>query len=111
MPRNESNVERPGSVKQNHQNVVNNPQIVAWFFNKRFEIFFNDVLVKHWDLEDWWYRYEWQHRGSAHVHGIGKIRNAPVIEWDQLKEDDSMMHEVVKYIDGIITTINPAPNA
>ena len=65
----------------NHQNIVNNPQVVAWFFHKRFEIFFNDVLKKHWNLEDWWYRYEWQHRGSVHVHGIGKRQNAPVIEW------------------------------
>lgn len=28
-------------------------------------------------MEDWWYRFEWQHRGSVHVHGIGKKRNAP----------------------------------
>ena len=111
MSPNENVTEGSESNRQNHQNVVNNPQIVAWFFNKRFETFFNDVLIKCWDLEDWWYRYEWQHRGSVDVHGIGKIQNAPVIEWDQIKEDDNMMDEAIKYIDAIVTTKNPAPNA
>jgi len=43
----------------NHQNIVDNPHIAVWFFNKRFEIFFNDILKKQWDLENWWYRFEW----------------------------------------------------
>src|SRR4051794_34370653 len=64
----------------NHQNIVDNPHIANWFFNKRFEIFFNDVLKLQWGLEDWWYKFEWQHRGSVHAHGIRKRRNAPVIE-------------------------------
>jgi hypothetical protein len=68
------------SAKRHHQNIVDNPQIAVWFFSKRFEIFFKDVLMKQWDLEDWWYRFEWQHRGSSHVHGIGKRKDAPAID-------------------------------
>src|SRR3954454_6306303 len=60
------------SAKQRQNNIIENPHIASWFFHKRFEIFFHDVLKKYWELEDWWYRYEWQHRGSVHVHGIGK---------------------------------------
>ena len=95
------------SAKRHHQNIVDNPHIAVWFFNKRFEIFFNDVLKKQWDLEDWWYRFEWQHRGSVHVHGIGKIKNAPIIDWEQMKEDENKMNEVIQYLDKLVTTINP----
>ena len=41
------------------------------------------------------------------MHGIGKIRNAPVIDWKQMKEDQNVMNEVVQYLDNLITTINP----
>jgi hypothetical protein len=50
------NVEESADIR--HKNLVENPHVAAWFFNKRFEIFFNDVLKKQWDLEDWWYRFE-----------------------------------------------------
>ena len=46
------------SAKQRQQNLIDNPHIATWFFNKRFETFFNDVLVKQWELDDWWYRFE-----------------------------------------------------
>src|SRR5687767_8586757 len=55
---------------ERQRNIIENPHIAAWFFNKRFDIFLKDVLIPQWDLEDYWYRYEWQHRGSVHVHEI-----------------------------------------
>ena len=70
---------------------MDNPHIATWFFDKRFKTFLSDVLVPTWDIEDYWYRYEWQHRGSVHVHGIAKKRNAPVINWNIMKEDDNNM--------------------
>jgi hypothetical protein len=69
------------------------------------------VLVKKWELDDWWYRYEWQHRGSVHVHGIAKKRNAPIINWSTLKENEEEKAEVISYLDSIVTTINPGLNA
>jgi len=39
-----SKKKRTGSAECNHQNIVDNPHIAIWFFSKRFEIFFNDVL-------------------------------------------------------------------
>ena len=111
MPSTENSTEETEMTRHYHQNVINNPHIVAWFFNKRFETFLNDVLRRKWNLEDYWYRFEWQHRGSVHVHGIGKIRNAPEIEWTQMKEDENVMGEVVTYLDSLVTTINPGLNA
>ncbi len=69
------------------------------------------MLIPQWDLEDYWYRYEWQHRGSVHVHGIGRKRNAPIINWDQMKENENMMDNAIQYIDSMVTTINPGINA
>lgn len=63
------------SNEEKRQNVINNPQIVDWFFTKRLEAF-----IKHWlydtlDAEWHWYRYEYQHRGSIHCHGTAKLKN------------------------------------
>jgi ATP-dependent DNA helicase PIF1 len=99
------------SAKRRQQNIIDNPHIATWFFTKRFETFFKDVLVKQWELDDYWYRFEWQHRGSVHVHGIGKKRNAPIIDWNAMKEDDDEKRKVIQYLDSIVTTINPGVNA
>ncbi|CAG8502458.1 12012_t:CDS:2, partial [Cetraspora pellucida] len=97
--------------RQHCQNIINNPHIISWFFNKQFEIFFENVLKRQWELEDWWYRFEWQHRGSVHVHEIGKRQNAPEINWTQMKENENLISEVVQYLNNLVTTINPGLNA
>jgi len=45
------------------------------------------------------------------MHGIRKKRDAPIIDWVQMKENDNEMQNVIKYIDSIVTTINPGINA
>ena len=111
MPGGENVRDETETAKWRQQNIVENPHVAAWFFNKRFEKFLNDVLIPQWDLVDWWYRYEWQHRGSVHVYGIGKRRNAPIINWATMKENEMTMNEVIKYIDSVVTTTNPGITA
>jgi hypothetical protein len=41
------------------------------------------------------------------VHGIGKRKNAPMIEWEQIKENENIMNKVIQYLDSLVTTINP----
>ena len=43
------------------------------------------------------------------MHGIGKIRDAPIIDWKEMQESE--MPNVIRYIDSIVTTINPEINA
>jgi hypothetical protein len=97
--------------KYRRQDLINNPHIAAWFFEKCFKLFLEKVLNPKWNLEDWWYRFEWQHRGSTHVHGIGKRKGAPSIDWDRMKEDEETMNNVVQYLDSLITTINTGLDA
>jgi len=68
-------------------------------------------LISKWGLVDWWYRFEWQHHGSVHIHGIAKRKDAPEIDWKKIKNNNEIMEEVVHYLDSLITTINPGPNA
>ncbi|PKK68501.1 hypothetical protein RhiirC2_782199 [Rhizophagus irregularis] len=43
----------------------------------RFENFFNDVLKPRWDLEDWWYRFEWKCTSARH-RKLPQLINAPI---------------------------------
>ncbi|XP_066915890.1 uncharacterized protein [Clytia hemisphaerica] len=61
-----------------HENIINNPHLIDWFFTVRVENF-----VKHWLYEtleaEWhWYRFEYAvMRGSIHCHGVAKLKNDP----------------------------------
>ena len=61
------------------QAVIDNPHLTDWFFKRRLEEF-----IKHWlngamDAEWFWYRFEYQARGSIHAHGCAKLKNDPDI--------------------------------
>ncbi|CAG8536702.1 15388_t:CDS:2 [Cetraspora pellucida] len=65
------------------------------------------VLIPKWGLSNYWYRYEWQHRGSTHVHGIGKVSNAPVVDWNAMQQDENSMNNIIAYVNSIVTAMNP----
>ena len=44
MPSSGNHAEGETAARCNHQNIIDNPHIAVWFFSKRFEIFFNDIL-------------------------------------------------------------------
>ena len=59
----------------------------------------------------YWLRFEWQHRGSPHVHGLAWLPNAPDVE-NLLSSSpevvESTKQKIIEYDDKIISTINPA---
>ena len=65
--------------------------------------FYEEVL----GVKDYWLRFEWQHRGSPHVHGLAWLSDAPVIEQGLIQES-SKMHEITRYVNNAASTINPA---
>ncbi len=55
--------------------------------------------------KDYWLRFEYQHRGSPHVHGVAWLEDAPDVEKVLASED---LKELVMYINRTVITINPA---
>ncbi|XP_059064988.1 uncharacterized protein LOC131857017 [Cryptomeria japonica] len=92
--------------KQFIQNIVHNPHVTALFLHFRFTIFREEIIDKLFKAKDHWYKYEWQHRGSAHIHGFLWLPNAP--DMDKI---DWSNHEAVQsansFFDKYVTTWNP----
>ena len=59
-------------------NLTKYPHIVASFLQARVQTFLATLKkVPGFDYADFWYRYEWQHRGSGHVHGFLWLADGP----------------------------------
>ena len=58
-------------------------------------------------MKDYWLRFEWQHRGSPHVHGLAWLGNAPLVNQGVVQEV-SMQQQIAQYVDKIVSTVNPA---
>ncbi len=57
---------------------------------------------------DYWLRFEWQHRGSPHVHGLTWLKDAPDVEAILASREDGSEDDLVQYVNRIVTTLNPA---
>ena len=72
----------------------------------RYTMFRKEVLLKGMKVKDFWSRYEWQHRGSPHVHGFIWLEGAPNIDNLNWRNHDEIKI-VQKYFDSIIHAWNP----
>ena len=88
--------------------VIENPCLADWFFYHRIikfmDVFYKGILK----AKDYWLRFEYQHRGSPHVHGVAWLEDAPDVEKVLASNDTESKEDMVRYIDTMITTINPA---
>jgi len=89
--------------------VVENPCMADWFFYHRLtefmEVFYVDIL----GAKDYWFRIEYQHRGSPHVHGVVWLQDAPDARSILATNDDSAdQQNLIQYIDRTVSTTNPA---
>lgn len=66
-------------------------------FLKHIQYFINDYYVGVLRAVDYWYRFEWQHRGSPHVHGLAWLPNAPDVQ--SIVTIDVITLEYVTFID------------
>ena len=84
--------------------IQSDPVTCARHFDFQFNSFLKDVLMSELaplgKIKDWFYRVEYQQRGSPHIHMLIWLDNAPVFGVD--KDED-----VVAYIDRIITCSKP----
>src|ERR1700748_1531780 len=63
-------LETAESYRTCYKNLNDNPALAAYYFQMQWECFFKELLSKKFQIKDYWWRYEWQHRGSSHVHGF-----------------------------------------
>ena len=91
--------------------VIDNPALADWFFYYRITKFVDAFYVNILKATDYWMRFQWQHRGSPHVHGLAWLPNAPDVENLLSSSPDlveSTKEKIIEYADKIISTINPA---
>ena len=98
------------SSSSRNRALVENPAIADWFFHHRIHKFIDACCVGVLGATDYWMRFEWQHRGSPHVHGLAWYPDAPDAEQVLASGDscDAAKEELVQYVNRIVTTVNPA---
>ena len=103
--------DNPSSRSSRTKAVIDNPAISDWFFYYRVVEFIKAYYEGVLGVTDYWLRFEWQHRGSPHVHGLAWLPNAPDVE-QLLSSPENvpapLKEEITKYADGLVSTINPA---
>ena len=52
-------------------------------------------------------RFEWQHRGSPHAHGLAWLPDTPDLE-QLLHDSDSFKEDIIQQADQLVSTVNPA---
>ena len=60
-----------------HKAICDNADICKHFFKKRFKLLLHIILIKHLKMKDYIIRFEFQHRGSIHLHMIASIEGGP----------------------------------
>ena len=90
--------------------LMDNPLIVASFFKHRFNSFIKNILFKKFKVIDYWFRIEFQHRRSPHIHGFIWLEGAPSV---QNLESMSMQEydTITQYFDKIISASNPVSSS
>lgn len=82
-----------------------NPHIAAWFFNHRVKEYLKEILFKQLLVIDSWYRIEFQHRGSPHLHGFVWLANAPNVEnLSRMNEEEKA--SLIKYFENLVSASN-----
>lgn len=83
--------------------IQNYPHIVAHYLQIRLRAFLDKVLQPHLGFTDYWDRFEWQARGSGHLHCLFWIPTAPALDEDT----DNARATFARYWGEYITAWNP----
>jgi len=84
--------------------ISENPLVVSTFFKLRSEHFLHKCFFNKFDVVDYWYRVEFQHRGSSHIHGVVRLEGAPDIK---NVSSESEKQNIVDYFDRLVSCQNP----
>lgn len=95
------------TVKEKMQLISENPKVFDTFFTMRSKYFLQNCFTRKFNVKDMWFRYEYQHRGSIHLHGVAWFYDAPSI--DNIS-NPSVQQNILDYFDQIISCNNPDPD-
>jgi hypothetical protein len=77
------------SERERRELVATKPIVPSSVFYERAEYFLDKILHPKFQVLDFWRRYEWQHRGSPHVHMLLWIDKAPdVTKFLEMTEEE-----------------------
>ena len=85
------------------EKVQSHPHVVAHYLVIRFQVFIDRVLRPFLGFTDYWYRFEWQARGSGHLHCLLWIPEAPLLD----QETAESRAEFARYWGIRITAVHP----
>lgn len=99
-------------IKHQIQLLNNNPNQAAFLFNKRVTEFMRLFLKKEFDVTEFWYRVEFQKRGSPHIHGLFWCNLPDDVDFsilnDEINEENAEKFRIlVNYIDSKVSCIYP----
>jgi hypothetical protein len=96
------------SPKERSRCLAENPDIAARHFNRRFDAFFENILCGSakplGEIIDYFWRVEFQQRGSPHIHALLWVKESP--DMLQLSQTDVERLELASYVDGVISVIS-----
>ena len=100
--------EDPDSRSSRTTTVIENPAM--WFFYHCIQKFIEVYYVEILGATDYWMHFEWQLRGSPHVHGLAWLPNAPNVEaiLSTSHNSDEAKKLITQYADNVVSTCNPA---
>ena len=88
------------SWEEHCENIMSNPVAAARMFQQRIKSLINDVIMSKanpiGEVEDYYYRTEFQQRGWPHIHMVAWVKNAP-------KLNENSEEEVIEFVDKYIT--------
>ena len=95
--------------------LAKDPVTVARYFDKRMIELIKIVKksVYPYELEDYFWRVEFQHRGSGHIHFLGWIKAAPKLpevtpsNLEEQEKYNQIMDDCINFIDHLITAERP----
>ncbi|KAE8739231.1 hypothetical protein FOCC_FOCC015271 [Frankliniella occidentalis] len=98
------------SEARRHQLLNDNPYIANSFFHERAKLFIEETFKNKEDVVDFWYRFEYQHRGSPHSHLLIWCRGAPDIS-NLATMSEAERQAVIDYFDRLVKAVNPNRDA
>ena len=95
----------PTNSTRRSQALCDNLAVADWFFYHMIQLFLRHFNVDVLGVTDYWFRFEWQHRGSHHVQGLAWLPDAPDVQ--RMLAAVAARQQVTRFIDSIVSTTNP----